>query len=147
MKYPNRTHYSQHFTRAELDCRCGRHGSKPKKHSVVIRRRLRKLAVQLEAFRREYGKPVKIVSGYRCVEHNKEVNGAVDSQHLHARAADIHVPNRGDAKMKNQREMLAAAERVPAFKNGGIGVYPNGGLHLDRRGWRARWNSWIGQKK
>jgi hypothetical protein len=41
--------------------------------------------------------------------------------------------------------LIAAALKVRAFRDGGIGTYPTGDLHVDYRGWRARWSSWIGQ--
>jgi uncharacterized protein YcbK (DUF882 family) len=37
---------------------------------------------------------------------------------------------------------VEAANDVPMFQGGGIGVYPNGGVHVDHREYRARWNSW-----
>lgn len=134
-RYPNETHYSPNFSKAELNCSCFR--CRGKEPGRKIRRRLRVLAVQLERFRRELGaKRVGILSGYRCPAHNKDVHGASQSKHMQGRAADIAVP-RGQ-----QKKYVAAAERVPRFRRGGIGVYPNGGLHVDTRvGW-ARW-SWY----
>lgn len=130
--YPNRTHYSKHFSRRELDCKCGC------KTPRVVAYRLRRLAVNLERLRKHLGHGVGIVSGYRCPARNKAVNGAVNSQHLYGRAADLAVPK------GQQFRYRAAAEKVRAFRNGGIGVYPNGGVHVDTRSWRARWNSWRG---
>lgn len=47
------------------------------------------LVTVLQRLRDELGKPLRIVSGYRCRQHNRAVGGAVFSQHLHGRAADI----------------------------------------------------------
>lgn len=133
-RYPNRTHYTPHFTRAELDCKCG--CATPKR----IQRRLRRLAVQLENLRRELGHGVGILSGYRCPAHNRHVGGASDSQHMYGTAADLRVPH------GKQGRYVAAAKRVRQFERGGIGVYPHGGVHVDMRGIlgraRARWNNW-----
>lgn len=132
--YPTATHYSPHFTKRELDCRCG--CKTPRK----IRVELGKLARDLELMRDILG-PMKILGGYRCPKHNRAVNGAVNSQHLYGKAADLGVPQ------GQKLRYVAAANSVPAFHGGGIGVYPNGGVHVDRRGFVARWNSWVGQRK
>lgn len=132
-KYPNKTHYSRNFTREELDCKCGC------KTPWRIQRRLRVLAVQLERMRKELGGRLGIVSGYRCPSHNKAVGGAVASQHMTGRAADLRVPRGQQVKYVN------AALKVPRFRLGGIGVYPHGGVHVDTRIGVARWNSFVGQ--
>jgi uncharacterized protein YcbK (DUF882 family) len=143
----SRTHYTEHFTRAELNCKCPRHdGAGWRRHPFWVRLQLLRLARSLEKMRAAHGGPIQVLSGYRCPAHNAEVHGAVNSQHKYARAADIDVPGKTLAtKKKNQAKLMKAAESVPAFRNGGIGVYPSGALHVDRRGWRARWSSWIGQ--
>jgi len=129
-RYPNATHYSKHFTRKELDCKCGC------KTPWLIRRRLRKLSRRLETLRKRLGHGIGILSGYRCPAHNAAVGGAKLSQHLYGRAADLQVP-------KGQQSVyVVAASTIKAFRDGGIGVYPNGGVHVDMRGYRARWNSW-----
>ena len=48
---------------------------------------------RLDKLRAEYGAPVKIVSGYRCEEHNKAVGGVANSQHVLGKAADISAAN------------------------------------------------------
>lgn len=129
--YPTATHYSPNFTRAELDCRCG--CATPH----TIQTELGKLARDLEHLRTNLGdKSLTILSGYRCAAHNRKVGGASQSQHLTGRGADLGVPT------GQQNRYVLAATAVPAFKAGGIGVYANGGVHVDRRGWVARWNSW-----
>lgn len=128
--FPTGTHYSPNFTRRELECRCGC------KTPLVIQRRLRLLALDLERLRAILG-PIGIVSGYRCPARNKAVHGASQSQHLTGNAADLNVP------AGKQDAYVRAALQVPAFNHGGIGVYPNGGVHVDRRGWVARWNDWV----
>jgi uncharacterized protein YcbK (DUF882 family) len=147
LRYPTATNYSKHFKRSELDCRCG---CTTPPH---IQRELRRTAINLEAFRKHLGRilyrrglkatkggaPVGIASAYRCPAHNKAVHGAVRSQHLTGRAVDFQVPP------GMQSLYVLAASRVRAFRRGGIGVYPNGGVHADRRGWKARWSSYRGQ--
>lgn len=129
VEFPNATHYSKHFSRAELDCKCGC------KTPANIERELTKLASDLEALRLELGEGLGILSGYRCPARNKAVGGASQSQHMTGRAADLAVPT------GQQDRFVKAALTVPSFAKGGVGVYPAGGVHVDRRGWVARWTS------
>ena len=78
------------------------------------------------------GKPISITSALRCAPHNASVGGSRASQHMRGTAADIKVTNH------TGQALAAIAERVPQFKEGGIGVY-EWGIHLDVRGGRARW--------
>jgi zinc D-Ala-D-Ala carboxypeptidase len=50
----------------------------------------------LDKIRKSYGKPMVVTSGYRCPEHNKEVGGATNSEHLIGMAADVHCNNNRD---------------------------------------------------
>ena len=45
----------------------------------------------LDPLRTEYGKPIKVNSGYRCDALNKAVGGSKTSQHMTGQAADITV--------------------------------------------------------
>ena len=127
--YPTMTHYSKNFSRKELDCKCG---CKTPKHIEV---ELTNLAYDLEKLREAHGGPISILSAYRCSSRNRIIGGASNSQHMYGKAADLLVPK------GQQKKYVASAEKVPAFRNGGIGVYPNGGVHVDRRGYVARWDS------
>lgn len=134
VQYPTKTHYSPNFTRAELECKCG---CTP---SAVVERNLTELATHLEQMREELGgKPLGILSGHRCAAYNKKIGGASQSRHLTGEAADLAVP------WGKQDTFYRAALRVPAFKGGGIGLYPGGGLHVDHRGYVARWDDWVRQ--
>jgi uncharacterized protein YcbK (DUF882 family) len=119
--------YSQHFTAAELNCRCG---CKPPTGVAI---NLAKLAQALEALRVLVGGPIHITSGYRCPEHNKRVGGADLSQHTQGLAADIVV------KGMTPRKVASLAARVPVLAAGGIGTY-RGWVHIDvRPNGPARW--------
>jgi len=147
IKYPNATHYSKHYSRKELDCKCG--CITP----PVIQKHLRITAINAEAHSRKLGRILvrrglqakkgraitKVLSGFRCPAHNKAVHGAINSQHLTGKAIDWDVP------AGQQNHYVLAASRVRAFRRGGIGVYPSGGVHADWRGWKARWTSFKGQ--
>lgn len=55
----------------------------------------------LDPLREAYGKPIMVNSGYRCQVLNRIVGGAVNSDHLKGRAADIHgSPN---TKIENKK--------------------------------------------
>ena len=41
--------------------------------------------------------PIKISSGYRCVDHNKAVGGSDNSSHLRGLACDIAISNSSEA--------------------------------------------------
>lgn len=116
---------SKHFRVHEFACPCcGRYIKNDR------------LLDALEELREELGgRPIFVTSGVRCPERNEIVGGAPRSQHLSGRAADIVV--RG----KHPFEVAEAAEKIAAFRNGGIGTYPNNGfVHVDvRPGGPARW--------
>jgi uncharacterized protein YcbK (DUF882 family) len=110
---------SPHFSAHEFRCKCGR---------CDYDRPTPALLDALEAFRARVGRPVVVSSGLRCPAHNKAVGGAADSKHVTGQAADVRVPG------LTLREAYDAAIAVDAFRNGGVGVYPDPGerfLHLD----------------
>lgn len=89
------------------------------------------LVDRLERLRTLVGKEIYVVSGYRTPEHNRFVGGQANSFHLRGMASDITW--RG-IEMKRG---VALAERA-GFN--GIGQYPDKySLHVDVRGYRARW--------
>ena len=127
LEYPTMTRYSQNFTKAELNCKCG---CKP---PAMIEAHLTELAEALERLRSKIGLPIQITSGYRCEEWNHLCGGADKSQHLTGLAADIWVRGKTPSQVK------AAAEKIPEFFAGGIGLY-RGWVHVDlRRTGPARW--------
>lgn len=129
MTYPNATNYSAHFTRAELDCRCGC----PTPPTVATN--LQDTAVHLEELRRANGGPLHIDDAYRCPTRNTAVGGVKDSQHLLGKAVDVSAAGIGVA------QLAKLAEEVPAFFNGGIGQYPGEDfVHVDWRVGAARWS-------
>lgn len=78
--------------------------------------------------------PLRINSGYRCTLHNSQLpNSSPFSMHCIGKAADIRA-----IKSLSVTELAELAETIPAFNNGGIGLY-GWGIHVDVRGYRARW--------
>jgi uncharacterized protein YcbK (DUF882 family) len=61
------------------------------------------------------------------------VDGAADSQHCYGKAADI------TAEGFTSEELAAIAKTIPALQKGGIGTYRGGRIHVDVRGYKARW--------
>jgi uncharacterized protein YcbK (DUF882 family) len=97
---------------------------------LAVLEQLRTLACE------ELGKevPLYLNSGFRCTLHNAELPGSSPySQHCVGRAADV----RRVANLSVER-LAELAERIPLLQAGGLGSYP-WGIHVDVRGYRARW--------
>lgn len=103
-----------------------------------------RLLSSLDALRRAYGEPIRIVSALRCIYHNRIVGGTKNSAHLRGEAVDVA----GDAV-----HTLAFLEAAIRAGFGGIGQgkgrLPDGSqfaiLHLDVRkvGGDGRPESWT----
>ena len=118
-------HNTRSFKVAEFACRCGRFDCPH--HSIEQR-----LIDSLQALRDLIVVPIYVKSGFRCAWWNKRVGGVRNSTHVRGIAADIRCGELTPA------ELARFAEEVPAFANGGIGVYKSW-VHVDVRGKRARW--------
>lgn len=116
---------TEHFASTDFDCHCRR----PACELTLIDPALPPALETLWAITG----PFKIDSGFRCEKHNEEIGGAPSSQHTQGRAADCK-----SLVGKSGIEMAAAAELVPQFHNGGIGIY-FAFAHLDTRDGKARW--------
>lgn len=55
---------------------------------VALERLVKQL---LQPLREQFGRPIRVSSGYRCAELNRRVGGVPTSQHLKGEAADCHV--------------------------------------------------------
>lgn len=73
-----------YFQRSEFTCKC-RCGTNKVQQPLID---------MLNVIREEFGKPVTVTSGTRCVKHNAEVKGATNSNHLTGHAADIRCADR-----------------------------------------------------
>lgn len=90
-----------------------------------------KTARCLELAEAYYGAPIFVTSAYRSEEHNKEVGGVPNSQHLFGRAVDIRMPNSA-----TQLNKLIWALSQAGFTS--VGVY-NNHLHGDTRNTCVFW--------
>lgn len=77
----------RNFTRQEFACKCGQYHtpycdgfpSEPKERLVRIAQQVRD----------HFGTPVTVISGLRCLRHNRDSGGVEGSYHLTGEAADI----------------------------------------------------------
>jgi uncharacterized protein YcbK (DUF882 family) len=107
---------SEHFDRSEFACHhCGR------LDFVSC-----ELVAGLEELRSIVGRPIVIVSGYRCRVHNRAVGGAARSQHVLGRAADL-------------QPRIATPEQAKRAGFKGIGTRGPWVVHVDVRGAPATW--------
>lgn len=116
------TALSEHFDSKEFACHCcGKQVTHPK------------LVNLLEQIRSEIGgKSIKILSGYRCFEHNQKVEGKPRSQHLLGNAADIQVDG------MTPKEVQTFLNTHFDTRIGGMGQYATF-THVDVRDGYARW--------
>lgn len=144
----------------------GQEGVWPK-YVAMQPRVLDKVELTLQEMARS-GHPVKnifVISGFRTPQYNVEGGDpsgrASLSRHMYGDALDIAIDNDGDGRMddlngdgrvdvRDARVLGQAADRVekahPSLV-GGVGVYaPTGAhagfVHIDTRGFRARWGPW-----
>ena len=68
----------------------------------------------LDAVRKEYGKPIKVNSGYRTEVRNKKIGGVADSSHIKGLAVDI------SCTTSNDRFKLLGLLTKAGFKRIGI---------------------------
>ena len=106
---------SQHFSESELAC-----------HHCQLNGVVQEILDALEAFRLLVGSHVLLDSAYRCPVWNRLEGGALRSQHMLGKAADVRVTG------KTARELYEIALQVPQIR--GLGVADNQQfLHLDVR--------------
>lgn len=90
--------------------------------------RLERLIQLFEDIRKLAGdKPIKILSAYRTVIHNKKIRGAKNSQHLYGRALDLQ-----HSKMTNTEFYELIRSNVIELGIGGLGRYKTF-VHVDIR--------------
>lgn len=123
---------TKNFNLSEFECKCGCVMPEFVKKNVI------ELAENLQVLRDEVGR-LDLTNAYRCKEHNADVGGAVNSQHVKGKAADIKSSTIEPSDMAIAVDDLMKTEK---FKLGGIGIY-NTFTHVDIRGSRARWSKTL----
>lgn len=107
--------FNRYFRRSEFACKCGCGFDTVDNLTFV----------HLMAARVFYESPLIILSGCRCIVYNEYVGGAVDSQHLYARATDHYVVGISPKELYDFYE-----ERFEG--RFGLGLY-NWGVHMDTK--------------
>ena len=97
---------SEHFYRKEFDCQCG--CGTGKINPILVQR--------LEVASREYGQPMRINSGLRCLSHNRKIGSRDTSSHIKGLAADIGCVGMDD-RHKLLTILLKFFKRVGVNKN------------------------------
>ena len=76
---------AKYFTEKEFVGQCG-------PLPEHLRENMEEVLEIMDVLREEWGKPLKVNSGYRSVEHNKKIGGSPKSSHCFAQAIDIADP-------------------------------------------------------
>ena len=111
---------SEFFNRDELQCRCGRCGQRCEMDERFLER--------LDDLRRQFGGPLYLSSGFRCVDHDRAVSTSSNAgagPHTSGKAVDILI-SRGKA--------YRLLELALGLKFTGIGVNQKGSgrfIHVD----------------
>lgn len=122
----------KYFDEHEFACHCDRHGVDAEGHPILDHVIDKRLVDVLDRIRERLGVPIIVNSGYRCPEHNAEVGGVSDSQHVLGTAADITYDGIDIDRLAEIAEECGAD---------GIGkYYYQDFVHIDVRGYAARWD-------
>lgn len=77
----------------------------------------------LEPLRLLVGYPIRITSGFRCLEVNRQVGGSATSQHVLGEAADVEID---DAWLQTPHGVQLQVEAIAAFGEAARGWSANG---------------------
>ena len=126
-----------HFTWRSYACTDGTPVPRSLKANAI------RLHWKLEDMRHRIGdKPMTVDGPYRTVARNRAVGGAQNSRHTYADAADFYTAQ--VATWGGRGHILAIAYRV--FALGGVGNETSGTLHVDARGYKARFVTWVASR-
>jgi uncharacterized protein YcbK (DUF882 family) len=118
------------FSKHEFDCSDGTEMPLQVFNNVI------ELAENLEVLRAHFNAPITINSAWRTATYNRQVGGAVNSQHLSGKASDVVVSGVPPEEVANAIEFLI---ECGLMKEGGVGRYDTF-THYDIRGTKARWD-------
>ena len=123
---------TNNFSLEEFECKCWC------KTPEFVKKNIIELADNLQVLRDFVGR-LDLTNAYRCKEHNSDVGGSTNSQHLVGKAADIKSES---IKPKEMAQIVDDLMKSETFELGGIGIY-NTFTHVDIRGTRARWSKTL----
>ena len=123
---------TNNFSLSEFECKCGC------EMPAFVKENVKELAENLQVLRDVVGR-IDLTNAYRCKEHNADVGGATNSQHIKGKAADIKSNTLSPSEIASITDDLMKSEK---FKLGGIGIY-NTFTHVDIREYKARWSKTI----
>lgn len=110
------------------------HHFRPEPQTYKYARVSPRLLRVLDAIVERAGEPLLVTSGYRPPAYNREVGGVSNSTHIDGLAADIYTKN---LSLESLHEICVEV----IGDGGGVGYYPKSGfIHVDVRGYRARWS-------
>lgn len=110
-----------HFSRKELECRCGCGLCNVTSELGDLAEKVRSILGNV---------PMYPTSGSRCYSHNKKVGGSPTSKHLSGRALDFYVTEMSVYCAYTKIE--AAQKRGDLPELGGLGFYPTKNfIHID----------------
>lgn len=79
----------EYFSPDEFACKCGDYHAP---YCDGYPHEIQPLLVKIcDRARKHFGKPITIISGLRCPQHNKDAKGVANSQHMYGEAADVYV--------------------------------------------------------
>ena len=118
----------KYFKKSEFACKCG--GRYCNGYPAEINMDMVRAA---DKIRERLGVPLNVNSGLRCQQWNRIQGGATSSRHMYGDACDL-----GKPEGVTVEQMLDAAEDVVG-SSGGVGA-SSWGIHIDKRGSKARWD-------
>ena len=113
----------KYFNRKEYECRCG----------CGLDTVDYELDNVMDNIREHFNKPIIINRGISCIDHNKNVGGSVNSQHLIGKACDFVIAG-------VDSNLVADYLELKYHNKYGIGWY-DGRTHIDVRKNKARWDN------
>lgn len=107
-----------HFNFSEFHSKDGSGFNNGKVSATQVKANVRRLMYKLEAVRRKAGdRPIRINSGFRSINHNRNVGGASNSQHMYGIAADIVISGLSVTSVMNHAKTsgFSGILRYPTF--------------------------------
>ena len=148
---------SSHFRLGQFMCKQGADWPR----YVVLRRPLVVMLENIVTLLNRKGvqaSTLAVLSGYRTPTYNAGLDNVAYSRHIYGDAADVYVDADGDGYMddlngdglvslKDAQLLGRLIATLPDAKLSGIGIYPATSshgpfVHVDTRGYKARWGSW-----